>query len=463
MNNKIDFITDLLKSTKINASQKERLFALATDEIKNIGKSDERIFAEINHIKNILRKIVKNKEPEENNIININSNRQEIITEEEQGTYENMMDDQNDDMHSYLNKQQVTFSIVDTQNKKDQVDHLRFHEGKTNTKKNIHDPYNTIEILKKFKFKNESGLKELVHKPNDIENFTLTDYDLIIAISESYFKSINNLPVDIYYNIKQLILLMSVQGRNLFIETNEHPYLNDLNTKIDESILKDKYQNISDYGKSFTISEIIQNFKRKYRFDSESTEATILKELIKNVFNYNKQIYLREDNLYYTFKKKEGLTPNKQIVIDLQFLNDSEFNRKASFFTWVPNIKKALNVIAADILKHSNVKGIRSFKSREKKIVIGIDRDYNDLKGWTEIRLTIFDKTTYCDRNPNDLSNLIDGEFNSFFTSVCDWSIEYDKNEFDSYQIHFLPINKGIKKLNQKVGGFKHILTFYDL
>jgi hypothetical protein len=51
MKDKIDFIADLLKSTKINASQKERLFALATDEIRNIGNSDEIIFAEIAELK----------------------------------------------------------------------------------------------------------------------------------------------------------------------------------------------------------------------------------------------------------------------------------------------------------------------------------------------------------------------------------------------------------------------------
>ena len=59
MNNKIDFIKDLLKSTKINAFQKERLFALATDEIKNIGNSDEIIFAEIAELKKRINDIGK--------------------------------------------------------------------------------------------------------------------------------------------------------------------------------------------------------------------------------------------------------------------------------------------------------------------------------------------------------------------------------------------------------------------
>jgi hypothetical protein len=59
MKDKIDFIADLLKSNKINASQKERLFALATDEIRNIGKSDEIIFAEIAELKKRINDIGK--------------------------------------------------------------------------------------------------------------------------------------------------------------------------------------------------------------------------------------------------------------------------------------------------------------------------------------------------------------------------------------------------------------------
>lgn len=62
MNNKISFITELLNSNKINASQKEKIFALATNEIKNIGKSDEVIFAEIADLKKKMEGIVKNQD-----------------------------------------------------------------------------------------------------------------------------------------------------------------------------------------------------------------------------------------------------------------------------------------------------------------------------------------------------------------------------------------------------------------
>ena len=44
MNNKISFITELLNSKKIEASQKERLFLLTADELKNNNETDEKIF-----------------------------------------------------------------------------------------------------------------------------------------------------------------------------------------------------------------------------------------------------------------------------------------------------------------------------------------------------------------------------------------------------------------------------------
>jgi hypothetical protein len=55
--NKIDFISDLLGSKKIEPSQKERVFMLAAYELKKNGETDEKIFAEIEEIKNQLVEI----------------------------------------------------------------------------------------------------------------------------------------------------------------------------------------------------------------------------------------------------------------------------------------------------------------------------------------------------------------------------------------------------------------------
>lgn len=60
MNNKISFITELLNSKKIDASQKERLFLLTASELKNNSEIDEKIFAEIEGIKRQLVGIENN-------------------------------------------------------------------------------------------------------------------------------------------------------------------------------------------------------------------------------------------------------------------------------------------------------------------------------------------------------------------------------------------------------------------
>jgi hypothetical protein len=59
MNNKITFITELLNSKKIEASQKERLFMLTADELKKSTETDEKIIAEIDAIKKQLKDFEK--------------------------------------------------------------------------------------------------------------------------------------------------------------------------------------------------------------------------------------------------------------------------------------------------------------------------------------------------------------------------------------------------------------------
>ncbi len=63
MNNKITFITELLNSKRIEASQKERLFMLTANELKKSNETDEKILAEIDSIKKRIKgfeKIGKN-------------------------------------------------------------------------------------------------------------------------------------------------------------------------------------------------------------------------------------------------------------------------------------------------------------------------------------------------------------------------------------------------------------------
>lgn len=62
MNNKLTFITELLNSKKIEASQKERLFMLTAKELKKSTETDEKILAEIDAIKKQLKDFEKSEE-----------------------------------------------------------------------------------------------------------------------------------------------------------------------------------------------------------------------------------------------------------------------------------------------------------------------------------------------------------------------------------------------------------------
>ncbi|MGL2986419.1 hypothetical protein ACSVH5_02385 [Flavobacterium sp. RSSA_27] len=61
MKNKISFITELLDSKKIQASQKERLFQLTANELKKNEERDEKILSEIEAIKKQLTNISEGK------------------------------------------------------------------------------------------------------------------------------------------------------------------------------------------------------------------------------------------------------------------------------------------------------------------------------------------------------------------------------------------------------------------
>lgn len=62
MNHKLTFITELLNSKKIEASQKERLFILTANELKKNNETDKKILAEIEAIKKQIANVNERKE-----------------------------------------------------------------------------------------------------------------------------------------------------------------------------------------------------------------------------------------------------------------------------------------------------------------------------------------------------------------------------------------------------------------
>lgn len=356
------------------------------------------------------------------------------------------------------------------------------HDAKPEKEKNKfdfnklrHNPKFTSDLLKKFKYKGDDvGFKYLVHKPNDEKTFSLKDYDEIVKKSENYFDELKKsdcLHPALYTNISELIKLMGNEGKIAVEKTKKHPFDNIKCDRINKEKAQEVYKNISNKGKTYFISWIIKNFKKNYRFANETSEATILKKLIVNAFNKNNKCHLDSEekkafvfNEYRNMESLESTSEIKEIhKISINF--EEKFELFASFFTWVPNINYALAVIADDILKHCNYNGMRDFQNIIKEVFCSINKKFIDIKEHTELVLTINDKNTISNTNPDKLLNDYKDKLLNSLKGICDWSIHYDLENGDSYIVQFLPelpLDEAIKKHSEKAGGFKHLFTFYD-
>lgn len=338
-----------------------------------------------------------------------------------------------------------------------------------------HNPKFTSDLLKKFKYKrDDTGFKYLVHKPTDVETFSIEEYNETIKKSENYFKEIqklNNLHPAIYLNIKELIELMAHEGKTAVEKTKKHPFDNIDCDKIDHEKASKVYKNISNKGTTLFISWIIKNFKKNYRFSHEPSESSVLKDLIINVFNQKSKNHLDSEGkkvfVFNEYKDIKSLDSKNEIneihKISMNFME--RFDTFSNFFTWVKNIKFFLSEIADDILKHSNYDGCKDFINNEKEVFCSIDRAYIDTESSTKITLSILDKFTISKTHPNDIYNAYKDKLLNTLKCICDWSIHYDMENGDSYIIQFLPelpLDEAIKKHSKKAGGFKYLLTFYD-
>ncbi len=318
-----------------------------------------------------------------------------------------------------------------------------------------HKPKDTTRILKKFKYDNDSGFKELVHTPKK-NNFTINDYDSIIQKAEKTFKKLNNVPYELYKSIEQLIKLMKEEGRKCFEKTGEYPLYNKKCDKVKNA--DDKYKKLH-FGNVNTITGLIQSFKRNYRFDNEKSEASVLRDLIINVTN--KLSFTREDESIIEFDPKlEKVENENSVLLKIDF--NEKFDSNAVFFSWVPNIRNFLKDALESILKHGNVNGDTNYQSYEKEVLFEVNRVNDPITFETKIHFIIYDKGSVVKKGKEDFYKKIK-ERKENLVGLCDWKIEADFEQDESYEIAILPeTNKPFNKLNKKVGGLKHILTFYE-
>ena len=402
--NKYEFMEDLLKKKDLSMLNKERLFVLIAKELKE-DQGDKTIMND--RLQELERKM------EEMRNLNENSKMKNVINESKNSNY------------------------------------------KKKTPPITHNPIETTILLKKFKYNNDSGFKELVHTPSQNE-LTEETYDQIIEQAGKSFKLLKNVPYGLYKCLENLISLLGNEGKRCFIETKKHPYLNNECRSLGNMELE-KYKYLSELNnKTKFISYLIQSFKKNYRFDNEPTEASLLSDLIENTLKKRYYPIILEKQKKFSNENLEdgNVYINYEIHKDLK--NDS------IFFTWVPNVLYILTEIFNDTLKHGNINGKTDFDSNQKKISFSLNREEDEENMVTKIILEIFDQNSVCLKNPERLwKDMFDKREN--FISICDWEIEADFLDNVSCRLNILTVNNKDKteKIN-KVSGFRHKLIFYE-
>lgn len=362
--NKYDFIKELLEDKKLNQNQRERILELASKEISLEGSLEERI-----------QKI------------------EEIVFDESLS-----LSNQNSTKNSKIKS--------------------------TDKHKNApHKPRDTANFLMEFK-RDNSGLKELVHEPNEEMDLLkiLEKAKKSPFLSYDYYKEPSRYSVNfgVKNGAKELIARFEMAGIPFWQESKIFPF---------------------GTNGSINYTKMGLNFKKNYRIGSERNGYFHLKSML-------------EDDC------------KKQLVTDaiIDFLPDERsFNLRAHFFTWIPMLRNGIQ----EILKDCQQERINQ-KRNSQAIQFELTRN-TDNRTRT---LSIIDVDSV-GQTPPDLfleqKQTGSKMFKTNFRSLCDWSVEfYFEQENKSYRINLLtPIEKYSKdnvivEINTRPKGFTHLLTFYD-
>lgn len=293
-----------------------------------------------------------------------------------------------------------------------------------------HNPMYTISFLKKFKIGDGSGFKELVHDVIlsdetilDILNKVKSHPNFIYHFKKEWISNVSFLNLGILMSVRELIVLFEKEGLPYFQNTKKHPFNNDS-----------------------VYTKYAKQFKKKYRYGSGSEYSKLQTDII-NVFN-----------------------DQKVPISSLSFMPDErKFNIRSSFFTWQPAIYNGIRYIVQGIRDHSNINGEKSFNPSKKKIVVEIERVQAETLSFVE--LTIFDSLSIAKIDSLTLLQFLQGSspFKSDFRNLCDWIVECDFLDESSKRLNLLNAPEcsesiqAIENLPHSVGGFKHILKFYDV
>jgi hypothetical protein len=148
--------------------------------------------------------------------------------------------------------------------------------------------------------------------------------------------------------------------------------------------------------------------------------------------------------------------------------DEKKFNIRANFLTWQPSIYNGIRYIAQGIADHSNFNGEPLVNLNEKKILIEVVKMKSENLNFIEF--TIFDVDSISVIQSDTLLQFLKGSspYKLDFRNLCDWVVECDFIEEPPKRFNlllapeFLKTQNEIEDLPSKVGGFKHIIRFYD-
>lgn len=313
-------------------------------------------------------------------------------------------------------------------------------------RENPHTPRSTAIFLSNFKYDNDSRLKELIHSPDELHNI------------DSGIKEGDNKPDEVKNDAFLNDLLLTVKN---------HPALSSaygfdnksnfesihLEVRSAVIILIKEFQKVLSnqqkgkvnhpFAQSPAFRRYAEEFKRNFRFGSGEFD-TKLSSVIKTA----------------------AIGTISSFKYDLIFDQENVFDIKASFFSWLPSIRRSITHIFNEINTHSNINGSKTFEG--KKTIRVIANVYHDSE---MIDVIISDELSISSNAPvkvlKDLRNSsLALDIN--LKALCNWSVFMDFGD-EGYELRVLSDKRNeweiepIVKLDSPNNAFINKLSFYRI
>jgi hypothetical protein len=303
-------------------------------------------------------------------------------------------------------------------------------ESPVGSNKPAHKPRNTAKFLSNFKYDNDTGLKELVHRPN---SKTMDTHELLEKIKKHPILS-----DEFGYG-----RIQGFEPINNWVRSETIKLLKQFEKNIKENT-GDNY--FHPFGINYDFTEKAKNFKRNYRFGPAGDDTyTCLRILIKGVV----ESCMNKLNYSIDFNPEENL-----------------FDMVSTFISWEPALEKGLMFIFNSLSDSTNIKGNKNFQET-KKIQIRSTKD----REREMVNVFIEDVDSIAKHDEKEILKFLRGSdpvTKNYFWGLCNWSVLLD-NPNGSFELRILSDkvseykDEPIVKLDRKVNAFVHKLSFYNL